>query len=82
MNRAAQTPTEAQVIRQRIRAGEYSGQTSGLASGHVQGNLAILPAARTKLSCTHVSANLSRNLGGSIAFPSQRGVWLDARQRW
>ena len=42
---AAQAPTEAQLIRRRIRAGEYAGQTSGLAPGHVQGNLVILPAA-------------------------------------
>ena len=45
MKRAEQAPTQAQAVRQRIRAGEYTGQTSGLAPGHVQGNLAILPAA-------------------------------------
>ena len=36
------TPRE---IRQRIRAGEITGHTSGLASGCVQGNVAILPQA-------------------------------------
>lgn len=30
--------------RLRVRAGEHEGQTAGLAPGHVQGNLAILPA--------------------------------------
>jgi len=33
-----------QVVRARIRRGEITGQTSGLAPGRVQGNLAILPA--------------------------------------
>ncbi|HYF60688.1 MAG TPA: putative hydro-lyase, partial [Burkholderiaceae bacterium] len=31
--------------RRRIRSGEHRGHTSGLAPGHVQGNLVILPAA-------------------------------------
>lgn len=35
--------TEAQVIRNRIRLGEFDGQTSGLAPGHVQSNLIVLP---------------------------------------
>lgn len=35
--------TESQMVRQRIRRGDYDGQTSGLAPGHVQGNLIILP---------------------------------------
>ena len=45
MNRAEHASAEAQLTRQRIRRGEITGQTSGLAPGHVQGNLAILPAA-------------------------------------
>jgi uncharacterized protein YcsI (UPF0317 family) len=44
MNRAEPAPTEAQLARRRIRGGDYAGQTSGLAPGHVQGNLVILPA--------------------------------------
>lgn len=35
---------EAQAIRQRIRSGEITGHTSGLAPGCVQGNVVILPA--------------------------------------
>src|SRR5260221_13438601 len=31
-------------LRSRIRRGEHTGQTAGLASGMVQGNVAILPA--------------------------------------
>ena len=36
---------DAQVIRAEIRAERQSGPTSGLASGHVQANIAIVPAA-------------------------------------
>jgi uncharacterized protein YcsI (UPF0317 family) len=32
-------------VRAKIRSGAYRGQTSGMAPGHVQGNLAILPKA-------------------------------------
>jgi uncharacterized protein YcsI (UPF0317 family) len=45
MNRSEPTGTEAQAIRQRIRSGEITGHTSGLAPGCVQGNVVILPAA-------------------------------------
>ena len=45
MNRTAPTPGESQAIRQRIRRGEITGHTSGLARGCVQGNVVILPAA-------------------------------------
>jgi uncharacterized protein YcsI (UPF0317 family) len=31
---------------------------------------------------TDVRSLWRNDLGGSIAVPSQRGVWLDARQRW
>jgi uncharacterized protein YcsI (UPF0317 family) len=41
----ATTPQTGRDARLMIRRGEYSGSTSGLAPGHVQGNLAILPAA-------------------------------------
>ncbi len=44
MNRTEATPNESQAIRQRIRRGEISGHTSGLAPGCVQGNVVILPA--------------------------------------
>jgi uncharacterized protein YcsI (UPF0317 family) len=44
MNRTEHTPSESQAIRQRIRRGEITGHTSGLASGCVQGNVVILPA--------------------------------------
>jgi uncharacterized protein YcsI (UPF0317 family) len=45
MNRTEPTVIEAQAIRQRIRRGELTGHTSGLAPGCVQGNVVILPAA-------------------------------------
>ena len=44
MNRIEHAPTESQAIRQRIRRGEITGHTSGLAPGCVQGNVVILPA--------------------------------------
>ena len=44
MNRTETTPGESQAIRQRIRRGEITGHTSGLARGCVQGNVVILPA--------------------------------------
>ena len=44
MNRTEHSPTEAQAIRQRIRRGEITGHTSGLAPGCVQGNVVILPS--------------------------------------
>jgi uncharacterized protein YcsI (UPF0317 family) len=36
--------SSAREVRARIRRGDYTGQTAGLASGMVQGNVAILPA--------------------------------------
>jgi uncharacterized protein YcsI (UPF0317 family) len=41
---AASSALSAQSVRRRIRSGEMTGQTAGLARGKVQGNLAILPA--------------------------------------
>jgi uncharacterized protein YcsI (UPF0317 family) len=38
-------PLNAQQVRARIRLGEWTGHTSGLAEGHVQGNVVILPEA-------------------------------------
>ncbi|CAO3436009.1 putative hydro-lyase [Azospirillum doebereinerae] len=40
----ASTPLSAAAERQRIRSGAHGGPTAGLAPGHVQANLAILPA--------------------------------------
>jgi uncharacterized protein YcsI (UPF0317 family) len=42
---AARHPEIAQSLRRRIREGSFSGQTSGLAPGFLQANLAILPAS-------------------------------------
>jgi uncharacterized protein YcsI (UPF0317 family) len=39
------TPRTGRDARRAIRAGEFKGQTAGIAPGYVQGNLAILPAA-------------------------------------
>ena len=39
----AKDPRTPEQLRQAIRAGEITGQTAGLAPGHVQGNLVILP---------------------------------------
>ena len=44
MNLTEANPAESQAVRQRIRRGEISGHTSGLAPGCVQGNVVILPA--------------------------------------
>jgi len=44
MNRTENMTNEAQAVRARIRSGEISGHTSGLAPGRVQGNVVILPA--------------------------------------
>jgi uncharacterized protein YcsI (UPF0317 family) len=44
MNRTEHAPSESQSVRQRIRRGEITGHTSGLAPGCVQGNVVILPA--------------------------------------
>jgi uncharacterized protein YcsI (UPF0317 family) len=41
---AAQKAETSTTIRRRVRAGEITGQTSGMAPGFVQGNLVILPA--------------------------------------
>ena len=43
MSPAQTMPTQPSEIRSLIRAGEYDGVTSGLANGHVQANLAVLP---------------------------------------
>ena len=45
MNPKDTPPPESQAVRQRIRRGEITGHTSGLAPGCVQGNVAILPQA-------------------------------------
>ena len=45
MNLKDAPASEAQAVRQRIRRGEITGHTSGLAPGCVQGNVAILPQA-------------------------------------
>jgi uncharacterized protein YcsI (UPF0317 family) len=42
---APQPLLESRAVRQRIRRGELTGHTSGLAPGHVQGNVVILPQA-------------------------------------
>jgi len=44
MNQTEPIVIEAQALRQRIRRGELTGHTSGLAAGCVQGNVVILPA--------------------------------------
>lgn len=44
MNRTEQTASASHAVRQRIRRGEITGHTSGLAPGCVQGNVVILPA--------------------------------------
>ncbi len=43
MNRIAPVLSASQAIRQRVRRGEITGNTSGLAPGCVQGNVVILP---------------------------------------
>jgi uncharacterized protein YcsI (UPF0317 family) len=43
MNTAVAPETPAARVRRSIRAGDWTGHTSGLAEGHVQGNVVILP---------------------------------------
>ena len=45
VERSQHSPTESQAVRQRIRRGEITGHTGGLAPGCVQGNVVILPEA-------------------------------------
>src|SRR5271154_242594 len=45
MNLQDEPQPESRSVRQRIRRGEITGHTSGLASGCVQGNVVILPQA-------------------------------------
>ena len=45
MERVQHSPSESRATRQRIRRGEITGHTSGLAPGCVQGNVVILPQA-------------------------------------
>ena len=42
-NQVSEPSAKSQQVRQRIRSGEWTGHTSGLADGHVQGNVVILP---------------------------------------
>lgn len=44
MNAKNEKHESPHALRQRIRSGEFAGQTAGLAAGYVQGNIAILPA--------------------------------------
>lgn len=50
-------PHVASVARARIRSGEWTGHTSGLADQHVQGNVVILPAALANDFLRYCQAN-------------------------
>ena len=54
MDGARLTPAEA---RRRIRAGELPGPTSGLAAGHLQANLVVVPAAAADAFAAYCAAN-------------------------
>lgn len=45
MDKSALAGLDITAIRRHIRAGEYTGDTMGVAPGHVQANLVVLPAA-------------------------------------
>jgi uncharacterized protein YcsI (UPF0317 family) len=49
--------TAAAIVRQAARRGEYLGQTSGVASGFVQANVAIVPAAQASLFAEYCALN-------------------------
>lgn len=51
------TPGEAELIRRKIRSGEITGQTSGMAPGFAQGNLVVLPLAWAEDFLTFCLAN-------------------------
>jgi uncharacterized protein YcsI (UPF0317 family) len=54
---AAPPPEDAGAVRARIRAGAFDGHTAGLAPGHVQANIAILPAAEAMDFAAYCRAN-------------------------
>lgn len=78
------TSTAAAAARRAIRAGEFTGQTSGLADGHVQGNVVILPKALAHDFLRYCQRNpkpcplLAVSEPGGAALPSL-GADLDIR---
>jgi uncharacterized protein YcsI (UPF0317 family) len=74
----------AATARRAIRAGEFTGQTSGLAEGHVQGNVVILPKSLAHDFLHFCQRNpkpcplLAVSEAGSAALPSL-GADLDIR---
>lgn len=52
-----QSQTTAKIVRQAARRGEYRGQTSGVAPGFVQANIAIVPAAQASLFAEYCALN-------------------------
>ncbi len=84
MNRSEAVTTESQAVRQRIRRGEISGHTSGLAPGSVQGNVVILPAGLASDFLRFCQANpkpcplLAVGEPGNPALPAL-GVDIDIR---
>lgn len=52
-----QSQTEAAIVRQAARRGAYDGQTSGVAPGFVQANIAIVPAAQASLFAEYCALN-------------------------
>ena len=80
-----------QEVRHLIRAGQYTSDTTGLAMGHIQGNLAILPEKYALDFATFCQRNpkpcplIAVSEAGSTALPTLahdfdlRGIFLAVR---
>lgn len=75
---------DARQVRRAIRAGRWSAHTSGLAHGHVQGNLVVLPAAEAQDFLAYCAKNpkpcpvLAASEPGAYSLPAL-GEDLDIR---
>ena len=81
---AASAATPARLLRERIRAGEHTTVTTGLAPGHLQANLVILPADWAEEFAAFCAANpkpcplIAMSAPGDPALP-ELGPGIDVR---
>ncbi|HEV7543368.1 MAG TPA: DUF1445 domain-containing protein, partial [Reyranella sp.] len=85
MNAPATQSNPARLLREQIRAGRHSSVTTGLAPGHVQANLVILPADWAEEFASFCAANpkpcplIARSEPGDPTLPSL-GRDIDVRR--
>jgi uncharacterized protein YcsI (UPF0317 family) len=85
MNAPATQSNPAKLLRERIRAGRHSSVTTGMAPGHVQANLVILPADWAEEFAAFCAANpkpcplIARSEPGDPTLPSL-GRDIDVRR--